>query len=262
MKRYIVIIAVVILLIVASVFLTRRGRIEEADEPYAELKGLVAFVIDDWGYNQRYLDLLFRIDRPLTVSILPNLRYSHSIAAAVSQESAHDIILHLPLESKSNMAAEADTIRSDMKKGKILSLLDKDISSVPGLVGVSSHQGSKATADEDLMRAILNELKQRKLFFLDSLTTPDSVCIDVARDIRLKCAERDVFLDLTDETDLKDFEAYIRKQIRQLSDLAIKRGSAIGIGHNKKVTLEVIKDSIPALERRGIKIVPLRELVR
>ena len=255
MKKNIFIIGIVIFVILGLIFTLWHVR--------AKPGGLIAFVIDDWGYNQRNIDLVFQIQRPLTISILPNLRYSDYIAATVAKnDEMYDIILHLPLESESNRAAEANTIRIDMEKEEILSILEKDIRGVPGLVGVSNHQGSKATEDERVMRIILGELKKRRLFFIDSLTTPNSVCPDVARDIGLKYIKRDVFLDLTDQTDLENFEAYVRKQIQELADTAKRKGRAIGVGHNKATTLKVIKDSIPELEKQGIKIVPLRELVR
>ncbi|MFC1666571.1 divergent polysaccharide deacetylase family protein [Candidatus Omnitrophota bacterium] len=257
MKRHVVIIGIIIFVIIGLIVLTKHSK------PGDKSKGLVAFVIDDWGYNRKNLDLVFQIDRPITVSILPNLRYSHDIATEVRKNGKiHDIILHLPMESKVNRAVEANTIRSGMKKNEILSILEKDIRNVVGLIGVSNHQGSKATEDESVMNIILTELKQRKLFFLDSLTTPNSVSLDVARSIGLKCAERDVFLDITDQTDFKNFESYIKKQIQELSYIATQKGSAIGIGHNEKITLQVIKDSIPELEAKGIKIVPLKELVK
>lgn len=253
-KRKISIIAIIIFVILGLSIILYRG---------SKPKGLVAFVIDDWGYNRKNIDLVFQIERPLTISILPNLRYSNFIAEAAGKNGKiYDIILHLPLESRSNRAAEINTIRCNMEEGEILSILEENIKSVPGLIGVSSHQGSKATEDERVIGVILGELKKKRLFFLDSATTPDSVCFGLARDIKLKFAQRDVFLDLTDQTDLENFETYIRGQIQELASIAMKQGSAIGIGHNKRVTLKVIKDIIPELEEQGIKIVPLRELVR
>ncbi len=226
-------------------------------------KARIAFVIDDWGYNKRNIDLLFQIKRPLTISILPNLRYSGYIAEAVKEnDEMYDIILHLPLESRNNEAVEANTIRTNMEKDRILSILEQDIKTIPGLIGVSNHQGSKATGDEKTMGIILGELKKRGLFFLDSVTTPDSVSHDIARGIGLRFLKRDVFLDLTDQTDHKHFSSYIKKQIRELAAIALKRGNAVGVGHNKKTTLEVIKEIIPELERQGIIIVPLEKLVR
>lgn len=254
-KRTFVIVAIsVVLLIAGTIFMLYRS---------ARPKGLVAFVIDDWGYNNRYVDLVLEIDRPLTISILPNLRYSKYIAEEIKKNtSVHDIILHLPLESKSNTAAELDTIRSSMDEDNIISILKKDIESIPGIIGVSNHQGSKATKDKRIMGTVLGELKKRKLFFLDSLTTPDSVSSFIAHNIGSKYAVRDVFLDLTDQTDLEHFASYIRGQIWELASVAKENGMAIGVGHNKKTTLEVIKEIIPELEKEGIKIVPLKTLTR
>jgi len=226
-------------------------------------KGLVAFVIDDWGYNKRNIDLALEIDRPLTISILPNLRYSKYVAQKFMKvNNVCDIILHLPLESKSNRAAERGTIRSNMEQEMITTILEDEINSVPGLIGVSNHQGSKVSEDERTMKIVLGELKKRELFFLDSVTTSKSVCADIARDIKLRFAKRDIFLDLTDQADLEDFESYIRGQVQELASVALKQGRAIGVGHNKKITLKVLKDLIPDMEKKGIKIVPLKELVR
>lgn len=254
MKHRVLIIAIIIFVISGSIIMLYR-----ATRP----KGLVAFVIDDWGYNKRYVELVSEIDRPLTISILPDLRYSKYITEEIKKNAEKcDIILHLPLESKSNIAAELNTIRSSMKEDRIVSILDKSIEGIPGLIGVSNHQGSKATKDKGVMGIVLGELKKRKLFFLDSLTAPDSVCSFIAHNIKLKYARRDVFLDLTDQTDLEHFAAYIRGQIKELANIAKQEGSAIGVGHNKKTTLEIIKEMIPELEGEGIRIVPLKTLVR
>ena len=254
MKKNILILLSAIFVILSFIFILNKS---------SKPKGLVAFVIDDWGYNKKNLDLLNEIDRPLTLAILPNLHYSKYIAREVKKNNKiHDLILHLPLESKSNRAAEQKTIRSSMKEDEILSILEGNIESVPGIIGVSNHQGSKATEDKRIIQIIFNELKTKDLFFLDSLTTSKSVCSDIASKLGLKYVKRDVFLDLTDQTDLEHFESYIKKQIGELASVALEKGSAIGIGHNKKITLQIIKDSIPELENEGLKIVFLKELIK
>jgi len=222
----------------------------------------VAFVIDDWGYSLNNIDALFQIQRPITLSILPHLRYSKEISEKARKYSQkYDVILHLPLESKSGKSAERDTIRRNMKKDRVLAILKDDIEGIPGLIGVSNHQGSRATENKETMKIILDELKKRDLFFLDSRTTPVSVCGNIAKKIRLRYAERGVFLDLAQTKDDKQYRAYVKKQIKELVDMAKARGSAIGIGHDKKLTLEVIKDSILDIEKENIKIVPLKKLV-
>ncbi len=222
----------------------------------------VAFVIDDWGYSLNNIDALFQINRPITLAILPHLRYSKEIISRIrKQGQEYDMILHLPLESKSGKSAERDTIKRNMKKDKILSILKDDIESVPGIIGVSNHQGSKVTENKEIMKVILEELKKMDLFFLDSRTTPVSVCGNISRKIGLKYAERSVFLDLAPIKEEKQNRAYIKRQIKELINIAKTRGSAIAIGHDKKLTLDIIKESIQGIEKENIKIVPLKKLV-
>lgn len=253
MMRKILFLILPLVIVAAALLIFTRN-----DKPMAR----IAFVIDDWGYNFDNIDLVSQIDRPLTISILPNLRYSRRIAETMAGDDRRDVILHLPLESKSDAAAEINTIRMDMTEDKILSILIDDIENIPGLIGVSNHQGSEATGDKRVMGTVFRELKERDLFFLDSLTTPDSVCSELAREIGVRYTIRDVFLDITDQTDLKHFDSYIRKQINELANVALKEGTAVGVGHNKEITLKAIRDSIKDLEKKGIEIVSLKELVR
>ena len=218
--------------------------------------------MDDWGYSLNNVDALFQIDRPVTLAVLPHLRYSKEISDRIIKYGrGYDIILHLPLESKSGKAPERDTIRRNMEKNRVLSILKDDIESIPGIIGVSNHQGSRATENKEIMKIILEELKKRNLFFLDSRTTPVSVCGNISGKIGLRYAERSVFLDLGQKKDEKQTKAYIKKQIKELINIAKIRGSAIAIGHDKKLTIEVIKESIPDIEKGNIKIVPLKKLV-
>ena len=225
-------------------------------------EGQIAFVIDDWGYSLNNVEALLKIDRPVTLAVLPHLRYSKEISELVRKNGKnYDVILHLPLESKSGKAPEQDTIRRNMKKERVLSILKDDIEEVSGIIGVSNHQGSKATENREIMEIILEELKKRNLFFLDSRTTPVSVCGSISGKIGLRYAERDVFLDLAQKKEEKQYRAYIKKQIRELMRVAKTKGSAIAIGHDRKLTLEVIKDSIADIEKENIKIVPFKQLV-
>jgi polysaccharide deacetylase 2 family uncharacterized protein YibQ len=39
-------------------------------------------------------------------------------------------------------------------------------------------------------------------------------------------------------------------------------GQAIGIGHDRKITLEVLKEVMPSIEKEGYKFVFVSELIR
>ena len=68
--------------------------------------------------------------------------------------------------------------------------------------------------------------------------------------------KRDVFLD-----NVNTREA-ITKQIMVLARVAHRRGYAVAIGHDRHLTMQVIKDEIPLLEKKGFKIVSIKDLLK
>lgn len=219
------------------------------------IRGKIAIVIDDWGYNLNNLYFLDEIKYPLTVSILPNLGYSRTIASALKKQGA-EIILHLPLEPHEKFRLEQNTILTSMDEETIRNIVARDLDDVYYARGVSNHMGSKATEDARTMGVIFRELKKRNLFFLDSLVSPRSVCFNLAKKMGLDFARRDIFLDNKEEA------GYIKGQMQELKARARVHGRAIGIGHDRKITLEVLKEVMPELEREGYKFVFVSELVK
>lgn len=216
----------------------------------------VAIVIDDFGYNKNNLEALFAINKPVTLSILPDLRYSRQIAG-LARSRGYEAILHLPLEAKAKeVKEEADTIRSGMSEKEITERLDKEILSVPGSSGVSNHMGSKSTEDKELMSVIFRQLKKRGLYFFDSLTSEKSVCREAARTVGIRYARRDMFLDNVGDVDS------VEKQLLGLRKLAFKRGRAIAICHDRKNTMAALAKAMPGMERDGIEFVSLSEMVK
>lgn len=211
--------------------------------------GKIAIILDDWGYNLRQVPYLASVRQPFTVSILPGLAHSADVAQA-AKRSGHEVMLHLPLEAEDAHAPrEAGTILTTMSKQEVLQQVDKSLAAVPFVSGVNNHQGSKATEDPRLMETIFSRIKRRNLYFVDSMTG-HSVCAQVARQVHLKFGQRSIFLD--NEGD----PAKIRAQLTQLAAVAAKKGKAIGIGHDRPVTLRVLQESLPELEHAGYELVP------
>ena len=217
-------------------------------------KGKIAIVLDDWGYTMKQVPTLVAIRQPLTVSVLPSLAHSADVAQA-ARASGHEVILHMPMEALDPQAPrEAGTILAGMPRREVVDLLNRSLSTVPAARGMNNHQGSKATADAALMQIVLQETKRRGLYFLDSYVTRQSVCAAVAERVRIPFAQRSVFLD----NELSGPE--IQKQLLELARLASRRGQAIGIGHDRPVTLEVLRQAIPVLEKAGYTLVPVSRL--
>lgn len=224
-------------------------------KPIVPAKAKVAIVLDDWGYNVRNLADVLQIEEPLTLAILPNLRYS-TVIAKKAKENNFEVILHMSMEPKSKMRLELNTIYTTMSDVEIRAHLAKALKSVPYVSGVSNHEGSKATEDERTMRLVFNELKRQNLYFLDSLVTNESVCEPLSREMGIKFTQRSIFLDNEDDP------AYIRKQFEQLINVALKTGDAVGIGHDKANTVKVLKEILPEFREKGIQLIYVSDLAR
>jgi polysaccharide deacetylase 2 family uncharacterized protein YibQ len=220
-----------------------------------KIAGRVAIVLDDWGYNTKNVGDLFSIGEPITISILPNLPFSKNIAAQAKKNKV-EIILHLPLEAHdSHKPPETGTIYTYMTKKDVLARLQSALDSVPGAKGVSNHMGSKATEDVNLMKLIFIQLKKDDLYFLDSLVTNNSVCAKVAGKMGIRFIERSIFLDNNIDLD------YIKSQLGQLLNTAENKAVAVGIGHDRALTIKAVKEMLPEFKREGVKLVYLSELV-
>jgi polysaccharide deacetylase 2 family uncharacterized protein YibQ len=181
--------------------------------------------------------LLDSISIPLTISILPGLRYSRQIAQRMRADRKREPILHMPMEPEGKkVRLERTTILSSMNDKEISILLNSALDSVPYAKGASSHMGSKATQDKKLIGIVMGKLKEKGLYFLDSVATPKSICKQEAKRFGVKFIRRDIFLDNIADKD------YISSQIDKLIKRARQKGAAVGIGHDRPLTLQAIKE--------------------
>jgi uncharacterized protein len=218
------------------------------------IRSKVAIVLDDWGYNLDAFEAAWVMDQPLTLAVLPSLPYSYHIALE-GQVRGHEVILHMPMEPKASMQLEESTIMVGMSEKQIQENLKRSLSSLPLVRGVSNHMGSRASEDEAVMQTVLRILKVKKYYYLDSFTTPQSVAGRVGEQLNVPVLRRDVFLDNVLE------EEAIQQRLDELRKIAKRKGRAIGIGHDKPLTLEMIRKNLPLFERDGIEMVKLSDLL-
>lgn len=248
---------IVVIETVALLFLGFKKPIQKPARPVPliQFSGKIAIILDDWGYNLNNVDTLQRIHAPLTLAVLPNLAHSKDIAQ-LGARSGHEIILHLPSEPHEKVPLENKTILTSMNSSTIKRIVRFDLDSLQFAKGVSNHMGSKVTEDVAAMSAVLTELKQRKLYFLDSYVTSRSVGYKMARSMGLPVLKRDVFLDNEEDP------TYILSQLQKLKNKARMYGQAVGIGHDRHVTLNVLESAIPQMQKEGFEFVPASDLAR
>ena len=215
-----------------------------------------AFIIDDLGYETEVAKKMMELEFPVALSILPFLQYSE-FTAEEGEKNNKEIMLHLPMEANNNGTDPGPgAIKSDMSEEEIRQAVRDCIFNFPYIIGVNNHMGSKITEDREIMEIVLEEIKKYNLFFIDSVTTKDSIAYEVAREMEIKSAVRSVFLDNENDMD------YIKGQILEVQETALREGEAIAIGHSRINTFYVLKRMVPELIKAGIEIVPVSELVK
>lgn len=223
--------------------------------PHNTLRPRVAIVIDDMGLGMKPLRDLLEMDAAISVAVLPFLPHSKDTA-----EQAHikgrDVLLHLPMEPKDsdNNDPGKGALFTNMSEAQVAYEVKRGIDAVPYIKGINNHMGSKFTEDEKLMRVALAAVKANNLFFLDSKTTGKSVAYRVAKEMDIKAASRQVFLDNEEDVD------YTKAQILKLIEIAKKRGSAIAIGHPHPSTIAALKQMLPRL-KKDVDIVAVSSLI-
>ncbi len=216
----------------------------------------LAIILDDFGYDRAAADSMLKLRFPLTVSVIPHLPLSSEVAEEAFRRG-DQVLLHLPMESKSRGAKREDIeLRVGMNSQQVVSALGGMLETVPHAVGVNNHQGSRATADPKLMRELMPALRQRGLFFIDSRTTGATVAYNVAEKSGVRAASRKVFLD---DTPTKEA---VRAQLNLAARDAQRDGFAIAIGHPHPATIAALAEMAPELESRGIRFVFASDVVR
>ena len=234
----------------------------EVEKPAASVseqpvsRNRVAFVIDDMGYDLSVLREILAIGVPVTISVLPHLPHSAEVAGR-AYKAGNEVLLHLPMEPHGypERRPGEGVLLLNMDGREILDRLAGDILSVPHIAGVNNHMGSRFMEDEEKVTLVLQDLKRRGLFFLDSLTTTDSKGLAVAERIGLPHAGRDIFLD----NDC-DFEEAIHIMHR-IVDRKDSWSTMIVIGHPHESTVRAIGAAVPLLRDHAVSIVPLSDLI-
>jgi polysaccharide deacetylase 2 family uncharacterized protein YibQ len=214
-------------------------------KPPAQPAGLprMALVIDDLGYARP--ELVTRLCAqpvPLDVAVLPYQEYTRP-SAEIAHGRGKEVMLHLPMEPLGypgpGKNPGPDAVMYDLTEAQVRARVRKALADIPYRKGVNNHMGSRITPDQARMTWVLEEIKAKGCFFVDSRTEKDSVAFDVARDLAVPAVQRQVFLD-----DDKDFAA-IQKQWERALGLAREHGQVLAIGHIYPETVAALETLVP-----------------
>ncbi|WP_341916363.1 divergent polysaccharide deacetylase family protein [Ferrovibrio terrae] len=211
----------------------------------------VAFLIDDAGLDRKGTQRAINLRGPVTLSFMS---YASDLSeqSAAARAAGHEVMLHLPMEpldvKRNNPGPNA--LYVDLDAAELQRRLAWHLDRFSDYVGVNNHMGSRFTANAGRMGQVLDEIGRRQVFWLDSLSGPNSAGPALARQRGLDAAERDLFLD-------DDRSPGIGHELAAMERIARARGDVIAIGHPHGSTLTAMENWIATAKERGFTLVPV-----
>lgn len=217
----------------------------------------ISIIIDDIGYRLR--DDLRALSLPgaVTIAIMPHSPHAEKMSRMASLQGKA-ILLHLPMqavEQEKNKFLGPGALTLNMTREEFMHTLDEDLRSVPNAIGVNNHMGSLLTRHPGHMEWLMSSLHSNKKFYIDSMTSKQSIVSRIAREKKVPYMQRDIFLD--NEQDVH----YIQAQFKELIKVAKQKGRAIAIGHPHPTTIQVLMKELQRLDEYGVRLVNINELL-
>ncbi len=214
---------------------------------------LVALIIDDIGYQLASGRRSIALPGAVTLAVLPFSPHARALANLALKEGK-ELMLHAPMEPGNAVRWEGG-LSNDMDRAALRRSLAGMLQALPQVRGVNNHMGSALTANRQAMDWIMEELKQKGLYFVDSRTSAQSQAYPAALSRAVPTAKRDVFLDHDRSRDA------IARQFALLIGKAKQNGFAVGIGHPYPETLDFLEQALPELAPLGVELVSVSQLL-
>ena len=218
-------------------------------------KPVISIVIDDMGVDRKRSERAVLLPKQVTLAYLPySLRIREQTAKA--KDKGHELIVHMPMAPERKTANPGpDYLDAALPPLELHERIVKNLDAFEGYDAVNNHMGSAFTQSKDGINVLMSELKLRGLAFLDSKTAPESIAEKSAQDAGLRVTHRDVFIDHFED------KAKVDAALAQIERVAKRTGSAVAIGHPKDVTLNALEKWLPGLEKKGFRLVRLKEVI-
>ena len=223
----------------------------------------MSIVIDDFGsYDQAGVETMLSINKPLTCAVIPFVDNTKQNIEALSK-TKHEIILHMPMQAHVNLPRDwygKTFIAVGDNQETVNKKINDCLKEFPKIKGFNMHIGSGVSKDKQTMKHIYNYANQNGLYFLDSRTIETNAVENAANETNTIYLGRDEFL----EADKNKSYSNAKFRLLEGARKAILTGSSIVIGHvgaeGGEQTAKAILDTLPEIEKMGVKIVPLSTL--
>ena len=221
--------------------------------PNASIKGRakLVIIIDDVATFE-HASMIKSLGLKITPSIFPATK-THPDTPNIAR-TFEFYMIHLPMQAKHFDSPEIGTLTINESFESMHEKIKKIRKDFPRAKYTNNHTGSRFTSDFDAMDKAYRALIQQGFVFVDSKTIAQTAVARAAKKHNQPYISRDIFLD--DDPSA----SAVRRELVAAVNLAKKRGYAIAIGHPKKNTITVIKESKNNL-LKDVDVVYLKDIL-
>jgi polysaccharide deacetylase 2 family uncharacterized protein YibQ len=212
----------------------------------------LVLIIDDIGHSLSRGRKALSLPGDITFAVIPFTPHGKRLAA-LAAESGKELMVHTPMSALGRDTFEQGGLTPQLSRTEFREYLAAALEELPRAQGINNHMGSELTQLREQMGWVMEELRGRNLYFVDSRTTGDSVAAAVAREFDVPTLSRQVFLDhvATEEA--------IDQQFQYLIHIAKTYGRAVAIGHPYPETIRYLEAALPHLGSLGIRLTTVSE---
>ena len=221
--------------------------------PNSSVKGRakLVLIIDDVATFE-LASMVKSIGLKITPSIFPATK-THPDTPNIAR-SFEFYMIHLPMQAKHFDSPEIGTLTVNESFESMHEKIKKIRKDFPRAVYTNNHTGSRFTSDFNAMDRAYMALIDQGFIFVDSKTIAQTAVAKAAKKHNQPYISRDIFLDDNPSA------AAVRRELVAAVNLAKKRGYAIAIGHPKKNTIAVIKESKNNI-LKDVEVVYLKDIL-
>lgn len=218
---------------------------------------VISIIIDDIGYRMHEDLRAIGLPGQVAFAIMPHSPHAHQMSA-LANALGKDVLLHQPMqamEEEKNQFLGPGALTLQMTHEEFIHTLNNSLRSVPHAIGVNNHMGSLLTQHPGHMSWLMESLKSRNKFYIDSVTSSQTVAGAIAMEMHLPYLRRDVFLDNVQSA------MEIEEQFDELISIAKRKGVAVAIGHPHPLTITVLSKKLLQLDKYGVRLINLTEML-
>ncbi len=216
----------------------------------------IALVITGMGLSTAGTEAAIRrLPADFTLAFAPYGRDVRRLSR-LARDEGHELLLQLPLEPYDYPDSDPGphTLLASLPERQNIDRLHWLMARIVGYAGVLNHLGAKFLADENALRPVLEEVRNRGLIYVDDATAPQNRTPGISERLGLPRVKADKVVDRVPTREAID------ASLAELIAIATDRGYAIGVASALPGTISAIEDWISVLERRNIAVVPVTML--